>query len=349
MDLETIISYPKIDLHRHLDGDIRPEVIFQLAEKDGVPLPVEEPSGLATYFQSLKDRGLEPLFTKGFGLVTSLLQSEENLELAAYEEVRNLAVDGIVYGEIRFAPQYHTGTSTYYGHQRRTPLTYREIIAAVHSGLERGERDFAVPTRLIISIGREVSPEEGVAVAQGALDSMDLNVVAVDLACDEANFPPEIHLPAYELTFDTDLGRTVHAGECTSQPESNMDRAVDLLQAHRISHAIDLHKHLDLQEKIRAGEVALEMCPASNHYCGFIETYRDLHLDRLVEAGLLVSIHSDDPAMFGFTLSESLATLLDEYSWGEQELRRLQLNALEGAFLEDREKGRLRGHWEIES
>lgn len=332
-DISMICKLPKIDLHRHLDGDVKPEVISRLARKDGLTLPAED---LDLYFKDLRNQGIGALLQKGFGLVTSLMQSRENLSTVAYECVRNLKEDNIIYAEIRFAPQYHTGESAYYGHSseksKEKTLGYDEIIKAVSAGLRKGEKDFGVRTNLIVCVGREAEPQAGVAVAEAALNSMDCGVVGLDLACDEGSYPPDRHLEAYKTTFNSPLKRTVHAGEFGDQPSKNMSTAISNLKADRLGHAIPLSKYEDLTTAVSDGKIGIEMCPESNIFTGFIKSRNELGIKRLLSKGVLVSVNTDDPAMFGYTLSDTLYRLAEECGLGLDELKKLQLNAIESAF-----------------
>ncbi len=336
VDKESLRKLPKIDLHRHLDGDVKANVVFELAEKEKIDVPAKSPEGLEAYFRKLRDEGIMVLLQKGFGLVTALMQSEENLYKVAFEEVRNIADDGIVYCEVRFAPQYHTGASAYYGHKTRNRLSYHDIIAAVRSGLDAGENAFGVKTNIIICIGREAEPETGVAIARAA--SLEKKVVAIDLACDEATYPPERHLPAYCETFRTRLKRTVHAGEFGKQPYKNILSAVNELRADRIGHAIPLGNYPDLIELVSAEKIGIEMCPKSNKYCGFINSYGDLKIPQLMSQGVLVSINSDDPAMFGHTLTDTLHELVEGSYLAMKDIVTIQRNAANTAFLPPHER-----------
>lgn len=344
MNFTEIRKFPKIDLHRHLDGDVFEEDIFLLAQRANILLPVKTAGELKDYFRQLRERDLPSLFQKGFGLVTGVLQTEENLEYVAFREAEHLAQDGIIYAELRFAPQYHTGESAYYGHAQSAPrqkLSYQTIIRAVSRGLKRGEKEFGVKTKIIVCIGREVEPEVGVKIAQAAIDCVADGVAAIDLACDEAHYPPERHLPAFELTFDSPLKRAVHAGEFGNQPYENIKTAIYKLRADRLGHAISISQHEDLLKAVVEKKIGLEMCPLSNEICGFIKSYSDLNISNLINCGALVSINTDDPGMFDFTLSDVLAEVLKDSPAPERDLRQFQINAVNSSFLNQDEKNKL--------
>jgi adenosine deaminase len=338
VNLAEVRALPKIDLHRHLDGDVRPDTILELAEKERVKLPARDAIGLEKYFAELRSRSVQQLFTEGFGKVTSLMQSPENLSRVAYEEVRNLRQDNVIYGEIRFAPYYHTGESAYYGHLKdgtKAGMSYEEVITAVAGGLEKGRKDFGVRTGIIACVNRELEAEQGVKIVQAAVRCIDRGVVGIDLACDEATYPPERHSDAFRFTFDSAIGRTVHAGEFGNQPYKNMKTALQILLADRIGQAIPLQKHDDLITLIRDNKVGVEMCPESNLVTGFIKSRSELGIYKLLREKVLVSVNSDDPAIFGYTLSDSFSRLMEECSFGLREMRRLQLNAAGTAFLKE--------------
>lgn len=344
LSLEAIKKFPKIDLHRHLDGDISEEDIFLLAQRANSPLPVETAGKLKDYFRQLRERDLPSLFQKGFGLITGMMQTEENLEYVAFREVEHLAQDGIIYAEVRFAPQYHTGESAYYGHAQSGPrqkLNYQTIIRAVSRGLKRGEKEFGVKTKIIVCIGREAEPEVGVKVAKAALECLADGVVALDLACDEATYPPERHLSAFELTFDTPLKRTVHAGEFGNQLSENIKTAIFKLRADRLGHVISISQHEDLLNAAVEKKIGLELCPLSNTVCGFIKSYQDLNINSLINRGALVSINTDDPGIFNFTLSDVLAEVLKDSADPSRDLRQFQINAVNSSFLNSDEKNKL--------
>lgn len=329
---EAIRKLPKIDLHRHWDGDLEPELIYELGKKSGIELPADNPKGLKLYFERLRDDGLGTLLRYGFGLVTSLLQSKENIYMAAYEEVGNLSKDNIIYAEIRFAPQYHTGEK----------LSYEEIIRAFSDGLRDGEKDFMVKTKIIVCIGREAEPKVGIEIAEAALNCMDYGVVAIDIACDESRFPPERHLDAYKRTFGTQLKRTAHAGEFGDQLYKNMVTSIKELKADRLGHARTIAEHDELVDLAASQKIGIELCPESNLFTGLIKSRKELKIGELLSRNVLVSVNSDDPAMFRYTLTDTIHGVAEEYGFGMEELKKLQMNAIDSAFLSQKEKARLK-------
>jgi adenosine deaminase len=329
--LEEIQRLPKIDLHRHLDGAVKPSLLFQLAKKDGFALPVKDLEGLRKHFQVTKEMSLAEILAK-FKLVIDLMQTPENLQKVAYEQVMGLAKENIVYAELRFAPQYHTEQG----------LSHEEVMANVLEGFKKGYEETGVITNLIVCIDRACEPELGCQIARSALSFQDKGVVALDLACDEASWPPERHKSAFELVFDSRLGQTVHAGEFGNQRLKNIAAAIDLLRADRLGHAIVLPKDDQLLEKVRARRIGVECCPLSNLVCSLIKDLKELCLDKYLAKGILFSINSDDPAMFDKTLSDNLLAVCQSYGWGKQELEKIFTNSLEMAFMTNYQKTKLK-------
>ncbi len=328
---QVIESLPKIELHRHLDGDIKPDLIFELAKEQNIKLPVDNKKDLNRYFSKKREEGFNSLITDGFGLVNTVLQTGEALRRAAYESVRNMKNENIIYGELRFAPELHTEKG----------LSYKQAIYEARMGMKEAEKDFGISTNLISCICRNSSAELGEQIAKTVMDSQ-MYTVALDLACDEANNPPEKHKKAYELTFNTDIKRTVHAGELGNNQYQNMVTAINTLHADRISHAIHISEYKDLINIVREKNIGIEMSPKSNIYCKFIKSTKDLNITKLIKENVLVSINSDDPAMFEYTLCDTLYEVADDYNLEIGSLKQLQLNAIQMAFTNNKIKEKLR-------
>lgn len=339
---DVIQKLPKLELHRHLDGAVKPEVIFSLARKSNIDLPVDNLKELKRYYRITKKTSVEEIMKK-FDIVISLMQTPENLQTIAYEQVRDLHDDNIVYAEVRFAPQYHI----------KQGLDMVQVIENVLIGMRKGYKEFGVMTNLIICIGRETESEFGEKVAQAALafqnEKNPVRVVGIDLACDEATYPPERHASAYKLTFGSKLKRTIHAGEFGNQKLKNIKTAIELLCADRLGHAIPLPMDETLLRLIKEKDIGIESNPLSNVICHVIDTIEDLHLDVYLKHNIKFAIGSDDPAMMFTTLSDNLFTVCRKYNWGIKELKTIMTNAIEMAFITKKEKHSLKKkvfeHW----
>lgn len=338
-------------LHLHWDGSIPVESLFSLTERRGkmIFLPDKDINGERIRYDSFTQRlistpeklrefqyGLLTRYKMGdvFGIPISFMQSKEDLEEMAKALCRYLKTQNTPYAEVRFAPQYHL----------KKGLSLEQVIGYSLEGFTEGEEQTGVKTKLIISIAREESPEMGVAVAKAALNFAERGVVGIDLACYEPRNPPEKHLSAFQLTFDTALKRTVHAGEMCSEEENlrNVYVALTDLQADGISHGRPLYKRYyqdkDLIEMMIRRGVRLESNPFSN-YQFFINHLEELYLDELVDTELMVTINPDDPAMWKHgDLVDSLYFFGKMY--GDDFVKKVIANSIQSAWgLSEEEKG----------
>ncbi len=337
-------------LHLHWDGSIPVEELFSLAQKKKrkLLLPRKDVHGNELHYPSEEEREVKSAeelrrfqygllhtydITDVFSVPISFMQTKEDLSEMAMALCRYLKRQNSPYAEIRFAPQYHGKES----------LSLSQVIGYSLEGFAQGEEETGVKTRLIISIGREAPLEVGDAVAEAALSFAERGVVGIDLACYEPGNPPEKHASAFRRTFDSPLKRTVHTGEMCSEEENLRNIYVSLteLRADGISHAIPLHRRVyqshDLIEMMLHRGVRLESCPISN-YQFFIHDLEELHLDELVDAGVLVTINPDDPTMWEQgDLVKSLYFLGKLY--GDEFVREVTKNAVLAAWgLNEREK-----------
>lgn len=347
--LEEIRKLPKTELHGHLDGYLEPDDILAIAQKNKrkvVTMDGKVLGSRAEIMEFWKGDGYQNVLLQvlnRFSPVTGLMQTKETIRDVAYTYVQKLAKENIIYAETRFAPQYHT----------KEGLSMEEVVGSALEGLAQGEKETGVTARLIICIGREVGEAESVKIAEAALEFAGRGVVALDLACNEHDFPPELHKKAYELTFNSKLKRTVHAGEACLDEKTNIKNiytAINALRADGLGHAIPLVKDEKLMKLVKEKKIRVESNPISNLILGYISDIKELQLDKLLKAGILVSINSDDPAMWSKgTLSENLYEVAKAYGFGLKELKKLIGNGIESAFISEQEKGKLRkkleGSW----
>jgi adenosine deaminase len=273
--------------HDHIDGSIAMadviETLYALAKK---PFPFASTQAWIDFF-----RDAHTDIVAKFATVTSVLQSAEALTLAADAYAKRRATEGYEYVEAKFAPQYHLAGG----------LTMREAIATMCNGLWRAANRHGIQIMPHVCIGREASPETGVEIAKCVLE-YDGDVV-LDLACDEAKHPPEKHLPAYKLTFGSNVRRECHAGEWVLREPAatyrhrllkNMRTAVFDLKCHGISHAIPLIDDPKLIRHIVTNRIRVSGCPLSNLVCGCIKDIGVLGIDQLLDAGVIYTLNADD-------------------------------------------------------
>ncbi len=313
--------------HDHIDGSIAiADVITDLYAMANVPFPFHSTRAWKRYFRNPHEDIL-----KRFATVTSVLQSEEALTLAGYAYGRRRAEQGFRYVEAKFAPQYHTTGG----------LSLHDAVRAMREGLTWAEQVFDIRIFPQLCIGREADPKVGVEIARIAL-YYD-GAVGLDLACDEGRHPPEKHLPAYALTFGSNVRRTCHAGEwVASHPTEtyrqrlleNVRTAVRILKCDGIGHAIPLCNDPELIREIVDKGIRVEGCPLSNLSCGAIQSVADLRIDGLLDAGVLYTLNADDD-LFLPRMPRVIAVCDAAYDFTETQKKALEENVFHAAFAAD--------------
>lgn len=344
LSLSQIQAFPKAELHRHIDGSVPMHAIRQrLLQKDmnevrlrtGRTISVTDENSFSEEYRIDNKQSIDDLLAV-FDLVLSLMQDPEGIEAMTYEVVRELARENILYAELTCAPAYHT----------RGGLSYDEVFDSLLKGMQRGQEDTGVVTRLIAGIQREAHAREkaedkrdpyGMKLTKTALryNAQHPEVAALGLVCDEFSHAPEIYKEAFAMTFGTSLGRVPHAGEMGSPTnrERNVWTVLKELNPRRIGHGIPVSTSDDLINECKRLGVGIECNPWSNILAGFINSAEELHIDRLHQKKVCFSINSDDPALFQKSLSDNIALVCDTYNWGEEELVVMTRNALHLAFL----------------
>ncbi|MDP2692554.1 MAG: adenosine deaminase [bacterium] len=332
-----IEKLPKVDLHRHVDGSVKSELVWQLAKYQGKQLLQNSVEKLDDFLKIHQGMSVEQIMAK-FDLVKSFMQTWEDIALVFYEQVIDLAKENIVYTELRFAPEYHTCQG----------LTLEQVVRAALYGIRKGQRycrrDPAlsdVKVKLILCIARECGMAMSKKVAQIAISFQDAGVVAVDLACNEAKYPPELHVPAYSLINRSRLYGTAHAGEFGDTPISNIRACQRMLRVNRLGHANGIAKHSDLLSYCSKGKIGIEICPISIKTSGGIKSFNELELNVLESAGVLFNINSDDPALFGKSLSENILAVATVYQWSLNDIIQKMRDAVEMSFQSEVEKKQL--------
>ncbi|MES2923231.1 MAG: adenosine deaminase [Verrucomicrobiota bacterium] len=325
-----IRQLPKVLLHEHLDGGLRPATVIELAAELGYrELPTTDSADLAKWFHRGAQRGNLPEYLEGFQHTISVMQTAEGLERVAFEFIEDMYHDGVVYAEVRFAPVYHTERG----------LTQDEVVTAVIAGLERGEHTYGVEWGLIICAMRHMT--NSLEAAELAIRHRDNGVVGFDLAGGEDGFPPKKHVEAFQAIERANFYITIHAGEAYG-PES-IWQALQYCGTHRLGHATRLRDDIEmlpdgtlklgrLAQYILDRRVPLEMCLVSNLHTGACDTLEDHPFGVFFRRGFRVCLNTDDRLMSDTSMTQetTLATELFNLSLGE--LEKLSLNAIKSAF-----------------
>ena len=333
---ERICRVPKVVLHDHLDGGLRASTIVELAEETGYrDLPTTDPERLATWMQRGANRKDLTLYLETFAHTVGVMQTADSIARVARECAQDLAADGVVYAEVRFAPELHVERG----------LALDDAIEAVLEGFAQGSGGTALTIRAICSAMRHL--HRSVEVAEAAVRWRDRGVVAFDIAGPEDGYPPDDHLEAFQYCQRENFHITIHAGEAYG-PRS-IWKALQFCGAERLGHGIrmveDIVTDADgdrtlgrLAHYIRDRRIPLEVCPTSNVNTGVVASVADHPIDTLVQLRYRVTVNTDNRLMSNVSMTSEMATLADTfgYDWGR--LRWLTVNAMKSSFLPFRER-----------
>jgi adenosine deaminase len=321
MDLRTL---PKLELHLHLDCSLSYKAVARLA-------PHVTPADYQRdYTAPARCSDLADFLTRapmGF----RLMQSEASLRLVVEDLFEQLAADGAVYVEIRFAPLLHTLSG----------LTPDRVVDLVERAVDEQSRATGIEAGVILCTLRHFTAEQSLAIVQLVEQFQSSRVVALDIAGDEAGFSLDAHIAAFRYARDRGLYRTAHAGEACG-PESVWE-TLRLLDPQRIGHGTRSHEDPSLVDHLRRENIHLELCPSSNvQIIPSIQRWEDHPIDRLYRAGVPLSVSTDTRMLTPATLTGEYAHLSRVFGWGREEFLRTNLMAVEAAFAAPAVKDKLR-------
>ncbi len=326
-------TVPKVLLHDHLDGGVRPQTIIELArDQKYAKLPTTDAGELAVWFQRGAQRGSLPLFLEGFEHTCGVMQTEEALERVAYETLEDMKKDGVVYLESRFAPVFHTGKG----------LHTETVVRAVLRGFERGKKDFGVDYGLLICAMRNMSPKISQEIAELAVDFRNQGVVGFDLAGEEGGYPPKKHVDAFHYIQRENFNITVHAGEAFGK--ESIWQAIQWCGAHRIGHATRLIEDMrvkdgqvlsmgTLAQYVLDKRIPLEICLTSNLHTGAVKSIDEHPFGIFYRYKFRVTLNTDDRLMSGITLTDEYLTAAEHFDLSLEELEKITINAMKSAFI----------------
>ncbi|MGC1237459.1 MAG: adenosine deaminase [Acidimicrobiales bacterium] len=336
LTLDVIRQAPKVLLHEHLDGGLRPATIVELARDINYSnLPTEDPDDLSRWFIVDSPGSDLVRYLEGFAHTTALMQTRDQLERVAAESAIDLARDGIVYAEVRFAPELHLDGG----------LTLHEVVRSVLDGFALGMKEAAneghrIVVRTLLSAMRQATLSE--TIAQLAVDFRDEGVCGFDIAGPEDGFPPTKHLRAFHLIQREDFHLSIHAGEDFGLP--SIWEAVQFCNAERLGHGVriadDIHEENGhyrlgrLANYIRDRRIPLEVCPTSNVHTGAAASIATHPIGLLKQLRFRVTLNTDNRLMSGITLSGEIDTCATTFGWDLADMEWLTLNAAKSTFYE---------------
>jgi adenosine deaminase len=341
IDRQTLLTVPKVILHEHLDGALRPSTVLELARECGYgDLPENEPGALGRWFFAGAARGSLPAYLEGFRHTIAVMQTTEALERVAWEFIEDVAAEGTVYAEVRFAPHFHT----------QAGLGLDAVMGAVNSGLAAAGKKYDVDFGVIVCALRNQDAETSLRLAELAAAWMGRGCVGFDLAGEEAGHPAKDHLEAFQLIKRMNGSITIHAGESFG-PES-IWQALQYCGAHRIGHGTRLVEDMVVYEGkvVHLGPLArylldhrvtLEMCISSNVHTGATPSIAEHPFPHFLRAGYRVTLNCDNRLMSDTSMTREFELAVQEFGCTLEELERITLNGIRSAFLPYRERVRV--------
>ncbi|MGI5214305.1 adenosine deaminase [Plantactinospora sp. CA-290183] len=330
---EEIVKAPKALLHDHLDGGLRPATVVELADAVGHPLPTTDAEELGRWFVAAADSGSLERYLETFAHTVAVMQTADALHRVAAECALDLAADGVVYAEVRFAPEQHL----------ERDLHLDEVVEAVLAGFAEGSATAAAAGRPI-RVGTLLTAMRHAArsheIAELAVRHRDSGVVGFDIAGAEAGFPPTRHLDAFEYLQRENFHFTIHAGEAFGLP--SIWQAIQWCGADRLGHGVRIVDDITtgatpvlgrLAAYVRDKRIPLELCPSSNVQTGAVRSIAEHPIGLLRDLRFRATVNTDNRLMSGTSMSREMALLVEAFGYGWAELQWFTINAMKSAFI----------------
>jgi adenosine deaminase len=324
-------TMPKVDLHRHLEGSIGVQTLLDMAAKHGIELPADDLESLRPWVQITPDDKSLLDFLAKFDTIGKIFKSSEGVKELTKAAIQDLEADGIAHAELRFSPLYIA---------QHNNLEPEEVLKAVIEGVREATAKGKTTIRLILIVERQMGVEPAALVANLAQKYQKEGVVALDLANDEAGYPPGPYADVFQQAKKAGLKVTVHAGEAAGA--QNVRSAIEDLGADRIGHGVRTRQDPEVMQLVKDTQTPLELCPTSNIQTGACENIEAHPLLAYFKQGLKVTVNTDDPSISGINLSSEFAMVAKHFSLTLKDLHTLSQNAVDGAFLEGAQKEKLR-------
>jgi adenosine deaminase len=323
--LEFAQRMPKVELHVHLEGSILPRTLIKLAKRNHINLPADDEAGLTDIYRFCNFEQ----FLETYMMITNCLRTPADYSLIAYEYGCECARQNIRYAEVTF---------TILTNVSFTKLPWQQIVQGLNFGREQAHREYGVWWQWVFDIVRNV-PDTQERVLELALAAREMGVIALGLGGQEDGFPPELFIETFKRAQEKKLHRVPHAGEIAG-PQSVWS-AIKLLHAERIGHGVRSIEDPELIEYLRMNSIPLEICPTSNIRLNVYPDYAHHPLRKLWDAGLLLTIGSDDPALFTTDLNNEFKVLINHFDFSQSDLERISLNAIQASFLSHAKKQKM--------
>lgn len=336
MGIDRLRAAPKALLHDHLDGGLRPTSIIELADAVGYDaLPSDDPTELGTWFRTAADSGSLERYLETFAHTVAVMQTPEALERVARECVLDLAEDGVVYAEVRYAPELHIESGL------SLDRVVEHVLAGFRAGVEEArDRGRTIRVGCLLTAMRHAARSR--EIAELAVRHRDVGVVGFDIAGAESGNPPTRHLDAFELMRSEHARFTIHAGEAFGLP--SIHEALAYCGADRLGHGVRIVDDITIREdggavlgriatNVRDRRIPLELCPSSNVQTGAVARLSEHPFDLLARLRFRVTVNTDNRLMSDTDMTREMSRLVDTFGYGWADLQRFTINALKSAFI----------------
>lgn len=315
---QAIQTLPKVELHLHIEGSLEPELMFELAERNGVALPYASVEEIRQAYEFSDLQSFLDIYYAG----AAVLQTERDFHDLTLAYLKRCRDDRVRHTEIFFDPQTHTERG----------IAMATVIEGIRSGLLEGEREFGISSCLILCFLRHLSAEDAMATLEAALPWRE-HLAGVGLDSSERDHPPEKFRAVFDRARDLGLLTVAHAGE--EGPPDYIRQALDVLKVQRIDHGVRCEEDQALVERLAAERVPLTVCPLSNIKLCVFDRLESHNLKRLLDQGLCVTVNSDDPAYFGGYIGANFQATAQALRLDLDDLEQLARNAVEAAFVDE--------------
>lgn len=327
---EYLRRVPKVELHCHFEGTVRPRTFADLARKHGVALASDDPSRLYDY-DSIYE------FLTIFAMVSSTLIDREDFARVAFESIEDgVSLGNLKYREMFFNPTLHTSRG----------VPYATVVDGLVDGIHRAEEELGVRCRLIADVFRQDTTQVAEAMVRDVLAHRPDELIGLGMDAAEAPDPPEKFTEAYRMAGAGGLRLTAHA--CEEGPPRNITTCLDVLHCERIDHGYYVLDDQDVLKRCRDAGIVFTTCPTATAVCYFTDDYSQHPIRQMVAEGLRVTINSDDPTMFHTDIGTEFVKMATAAEWDTARIRELCLTSVDGSWLSDDEKRTMRAEFEQE-
>ncbi|STX40988.1 adenosine deaminase [Legionella donaldsonii] len=321
------MSIKKAELHSHLEGTITPTLAQKLAKRNKLPLPqtLLACDGKGYSYHDFLD------FLKAYDAIAALIKTPRDYYDITFDYLKSNALENTVYIEMMYSPDHA---------EQASGIPSSEHLQAIQQAIDDAENQFNIIGRIIITAVRHFGADAAIRVAKQAIKEQVPCIVGLGLGGDEIHFPPKLFKKAYQIAAEAGLHCTVHAGEFA--PASGMLEAMEYLPIERIGHGIQAIHSAETIAQLKDRNIALEVCPSSNVALGLFKDLVSHPLPHLMEAGIKISLGSDDPPFFRTNLAKEYQRVQQTYHYSDNQMKMFTLNAIDSAFADEVTKLKLR-------